>query len=54
MVGGILGLSPSEIKLEHTTTFLENLVKSKQLTNNIMSFYFSPLGTDQKGSAYLW
>jgi len=49
MVGGILGLSPPEMKLEHTTTFLENLVKSKQLTNNIMSFYFPPLGTDQKG-----
>ena len=49
MVGGLLGLSPPEMKLKGTVSFLENLLNSKQLERNIMSFYFPPLGTDEKG-----
>jgi cathepsin D len=51
IVGGIIGLSPPEMKLHGTRTLLQNIVREKLLESNIMSFYFPKLNENSKGIA---
>jgi hypothetical protein len=53
IVGGIIGLSPPDMKLPGTRTLLQNIVREKILNENVMSFFFPRMNENSKGVAVL-
>lgn len=53
IVGGIIGLSPPDMKLPGTRTLLQNIVREKILKENVMSFFFPKINENSKGVAIL-